>query len=127
MNNVYSFVSAEEDVDFIRIVREAPKDTQFILVETRTRQNQAKESTLLVNNDVLRDERVQGYPLADLYVENSVRPDWGHSDSPDTNGKLYSYRYWAFQGAFPGKVRKQVDNIKRALNPKDTKTIVTLL
>lgn len=128
--NTYSFVAREDDIDFGRIIREAPEGTPFILVESRTRKNQTKESLLLVSEEVLEDERTQGFPLADVYFEdNTVEPRWGHPYNPNdpTNQKLVGYRYWAFQGRLPGRVRRQIDAIKNAINPKDTKVFVTLL
>jgi hypothetical protein len=112
-SNQYSFVAKEEDVDYTRIVREAPKGTPFILVEERSRDNQAKNWALFVHVSVLNDSRL------------GLVTYWGDKweDEPST----HDYRYVRRLGAFPGLLRKEIDSIKRSLNPKNTKTVVTLL
>ena len=113
-SNKYEFVSREEDIDFNRILREAPKGTNFILVEARTRDNsRVKEWALLIHNSVLTNPLVQGFS-----------PEWGEDEVAST--KLFSYRVTGGEGKAPGKIKKQIEDIKKALNPKDTKTVVTL-
>ena len=128
VSNQYSFVSAEEDVDYDRILRETPRGTLFILVEERTRDNQAKDWSLFVHNKVLSDPRVQGVSLGDTGAYKEVRtvsPTWGWDEMGET--KLHSYRMADIgPDAIPGYVRKTIDYIKRTLNPKDTRTVVTL-
>ncbi len=123
----YSFVSRKEDVDYDRVLRESPRGTQFILVEERTRKNQAISWTLLVHSSVLNDERIQGVQLGHDLTMSSVKtigPKWGYDEVEST--KLYSYRAISGDGSVPGYVKKGIDNIKRALNEKNTKTVVTL-
>ena len=125
----YEFVSREEDIDFNRILREAPKGTNFILVEARTRDNsRVKEWALLIHNSVLTNPLVQGFCIHeddfDDRDENHISPEWGEDEVAST--KLFSYRVTGGEGKAPGKIKKQIEDIKKALNPKDTKTVVTL-
>ena len=125
----YSFVSREEDVNYDRILRESPKGTQFILVEDRDRKNQARGWTLLVHNSVLTDERVQGIKLGHEGTADGVKtisPTWGHDSAGPNDTPLYAYRAISAPDAVPGYVLQTVHAIKRALNEKDTKTVVTL-
>ena len=118
-NHSYDFVAKEEDVDYIRIVREAPKDTPFIFVEERTRNGYKPSSwTLLVHNDLLK--RLEGLFL--VLDELEVNASWGDDEIPTLQGpkKLYSYRTIGGSGRFPGHVKQQVEKIKRMLNPKQT-------
>lgn len=124
----YSFVSAYEDVNYIRVVREAPTGTPFILVETRTRDNQAKDWNLFIHNKVLTDPRVKGFVVGNTNAFPSIKtigPTWGHADLYEE--ELHSYRSIGGDGAFPGYIRREVDDLKKALNPKDTKTLVSFL
>lgn len=127
LKNQYTFVAANEDVDFNRIIAEAPKDTKFILVEERTRTRQAKVWSLFVHSSILNDPRVQGITLGDESDchDNVLGPEWGHSSLDDT-AVLQNYRFIAHEGAVPGYVKKGIDYIKRDLNPKDTKVFVSL-
>jgi hypothetical protein len=125
--NQYSFVAAKSDIDYDRILREAPKGTLFLLVERRTRTDQADDWSLFVHNTVLTDERVEGVLLGHKDTHRSltgISSNWGYSKIGDT--ELHSYRVIGAKGSVPGYVRKNIDHIKRALNPKDTKTVVTI-
>jgi len=130
-SNQYSFVSAEEDIDYDRILRETPKGTLFILVEERTRDNQAENWSLFVHNTVLTNPEVKGVSLGSketYHVVTTIGPEWGYNYIENFNGKvdLHSYRVVSGPGAVPGYVRKKIDYIKRSLNPKNRKTVVTL-
>ena len=48
----YTFVSTDEDVDLLRIIREAPAGSPFILIEKRNRNNKT-DTFLLVHETVL--------------------------------------------------------------------------
>ena len=115
----YTFISAESSVDYIRIVREAPQGTQFILVQKRDRFIQrATGWVLLVHKALLEDERIYRHYLAG----EAVSEGWGDDNA---NGKtLYSYRFVEGQGKFPGELRGEVERIKKLLSEKDTLTTV---
>ena len=116
----YSFVAREKDVDYQRIVEEAPEGTQFVLVETRTRNNQTKESILMVHVSVLKSEKIQQHRLG----SGRISKKWGYKNS---SGPLSSYRFMAFVGPVPGKIMQQIEGLKRDMNPKNTKVVVKLL
>ena len=124
----YSFVSTEEDVDYVRIINEAPEGTPFILVETRTRTNQAKEWHLFIHNDVLQNPLAQGVYVGDELTHPLIKtlgPEWGYEDC--VSGHLENYRCISGDGATPGYVKQQVVSVKRLLNVKNTKTFVSFL
>jgi hypothetical protein len=122
----YIFVAAYEEVDYPRVLREAPEGTPFILVETQTRTKQAKDYELFIHNSILTDERVQGLTVGNqgtLRHITTISPTWGHND--DIDG--LPYRYIGGDGAIPGYIKQQVEAVKRLLNPKDTRNVVTFL
>lgn len=123
----YSFVAAWEDVDYMRILKEAPEGTPFVLVETQTRNKQAKDWYLFIHRDILSNEKTQGLIVGRdkaLKRVTTVSPAWGHEDKETV---LSTYRYIAGEGAIPGYVKQQIESVKRALNPKNTKTRVSFL
>ena len=123
----YSFVAAWEDVDYMRILKEAPEGTPFVLVETQTRNKQAKDWYLFIHQDILSNEKAQGVIVGGRKCVSTIKTissTWGHEDSdtaPDT------YRFISGDGAIPGYIKQQVEAVKRALNPKDTRVVVTML
>ena len=126
----YDFVSTYEGIDFVRIVKEAPKGTPFILVEAKTKQgNHPIAWALLIHNDVLSDNRVEGYCIHEEEVNDEdkdhISPEWG--DNVIAGKTLYSYRHVGGEGRAPGRIKQQIETIKSALNPKDVRTKVTLL
>jgi hypothetical protein len=124
MQDKYNFVARKNDVDYIRIVREAPKNTPFILVEEKNRKGQPRVSVLLIHKSVLSHHKLQGMEVSG----ESISPSWGHKNSPFEDKKLlYSYKYVVFQGKLPGFIKKEVESLRVALNPKDTKVLVTYL
>ncbi len=129
--HIYKFTSTEEGVDYIRIVREAPKGTPFILVEERTRVgNKPIAWSLFVHNDVINNPAVKRFFTFDSGILNPAYVDldkWG-VDSIEYNGethKLYSYRVVGGEGRFFSSDRKTIESIKQRLNPRSIKTTVT--
>ena len=126
MTDSYTFIANREDIDFQRILNES-NGSRFVVVQLRSRDNRIGETILFVNKSVLNDKRVEGFPLANVYVaDNKVNPSWGNTH-PDGERKLRSYRYWAFAGSAPKELRQQIQNIKDALKVRDTKVVVNLL
>ena len=119
----YHFVVNEQDVDYIRILREAPRQTPFILVEEKTRTNQPKVSVLLVHKSVLNNPELQGLRLG----TGEVSPTWGGDTELGEIEKLHSYRYVWYNKKLPGIIKQQIEAIRRTLNPKNTKVAVTYL
>lgn len=136
MTSSYSFVAREEDVDYLRVVREAPKDTSFIIVQERTRKNRPIFWMLLVNKSILSDHRAHGLPLGTQFrgKGQKVFHTWGY-DSPDTvfgtgdTRLFHHYRAIGGNGKFPGEIKQQIQRIRAALNPetKNVKATVTLI
>ncbi len=123
----YSFVAAWEDVDYMRILKEAPEGTPFVLVETQTRTRQAKDWYLFIHQDILSNEKVQGLIVGGrncVSLIKTISPTWGHEDNDTVP---VTYRFISGDGAIPGYIKQQVEAVKRALNPKDTKTKVSFL
>ena len=132
-NHSYSFVTRKEDVDFIRIIKEAPKGSPFILVVTNNRIGQPQGWHFFVHNDILNNEDLQGLFFGTkFYNGNTLNPSWGYTevytgpvefDAP----VLRSYRYISGNGKFPGYIKQQIETIRRILNPKNIETVVTFL
>lgn len=118
----YSFVSAEQDVDYVRIVREAPAGTLFIVVEERNRfTNRAKGWVLLVHNTILRNDDLKYHNLAGETL--GVCGGWGQKDLP--NGKeLFSYRFVVGSGKFPREILQEIEKLKKLVSKKNTITTV---
>lgn len=120
-DHTYRFVSRAEDVDYLRIIRETPKHTPFVLVEERSRQDkQTKGWTLFIHRKILNNPILQG-----KHIFEPLSPDWGISSFPDV--REYPYRYISHSGKFPGIMRHKIDKLKSFLNGKDTLTEVKYL
>jgi hypothetical protein len=112
----YTFVSTDKDVDLIRVVEEAPEGANFILVESRDRNNNVlKKSWVLVSRSALQNPRLQNGTLHN----QAVSPSWGITF---TKGWRISFVTQNYVQA----VRENIEALLRVLNPKNTKTTVTV-
>ena len=114
--NSYDFVSREDDIDYVRIVKEAPAKTPFILVEERDRlSGRPKHWSLFIHNDVLNHPALVnffgGWGLNEISYGGSSK-------------KLYSYRVFGGDGKFPGYTKQFLEFIRRRINPKNIRTSV---
>lgn len=135
MTQTYSFTSRPEDVDFIRILKEAPKDTPFILVTTHDKKTHHQSHFLFVHNSVLSNPAAKGMKLGGklqlAYEETSISPDWGFAYAPcgvkqfHIGDHLYSYRCMAIVGK-PGILKSQIERIKAAISPKRKSVVTTV-
>lgn len=120
LDNKYSFVSREEDVDYLRILRETPKNTPYVLVEEKTRHNRPVTWTLFIHKSMLNNPDVQGKKV----LGHSVSPTWGISSLPDGH-EAFSYRYLSGSGKFPGIVKQELEKLRRGKTGKTRLTRVT--
>ena len=122
----YTFVSTDKDVDLLRIVREARDGSPFILIEKKNRTSNKTDTFLLVHEKVLNNPTLSNLRLYGERVENN----WGvyslgHFPGKDLEGTGY-------QGHFVNgdrnvsNLRAEIEAVIKALNPKDTKTTVTV-
>ena len=114
----YSFVSREEDVDYARIIKEAPESEDFILVERKSRSGRPKDWMLLVRDRVLNRPETKNLLLDGEYLSGS----WGYK----VPGLLYA-RSRSGLGKFPAKIKQEIEVIRAQLNPKNCRTTVTYL
>jgi len=109
----YRFVSGSDDVDYIRIVREAPQGTPFILVEEKTRNNKPRSWVLFVHTKILKsaalkDKRLGFEPNKE---KNKLGGQWG--EEIQINGTTISdYRYIKGVGKAHGLLKHQIDAIR---------------
>ena len=113
----YSFVSREEDVDYERILREAPEGEDFVLVQTADRRGRPKGWFLLVRNRVLDLPETKNLILDGEYLSGS----WGY-DAPRVDA-----RFRSGSGKFPAEIKQEIEIIRARLNPKNCRTTVTYL
>jgi hypothetical protein len=121
----YTFVSTDKDVDLLRIIREAPAGSPFILIEKRNRNNKT-DTFLLVHEKVLNNPAVKNFPL---YLGPGVQSNWGIlrlGNFPGISLDGSGYRGHRIFNHPTHKLRAEIENIIKALNPKDTKTTVTV-
>jgi len=128
-DNSYTFVSERKDVDFVRIVREAPAGTPFIVIEIKdratgkSRYGNEPEILVLIHNNVVKNPRAK-----DLKVLGYKISDSGYwSNDPASVPHLYSYvGRWVYEDKV-NTFRNEIAKVKKALNSKDTVTKVELL
>lgn len=118
-DNKYHFVSSEEDVDYLRILRETPTNTMFVLVEEKSRTNKPRKWSLFVHLSVLHNDQAQGKCLCGL----KVNPNWGITSLPHSED--FPYRYISRVGKFPGIIKQEIERLRRGKSPKNTITKVT--
>ena len=131
----YTFVTRSEEIDPIRVVKEAPAGTPFILMEESTRKGHPVRWTLFVSNNVLSDPDLFGRLLGlkkAVWRDRTCHEFWGWDQVSYENEEakpLYSYRALSGTGKFPGYIKQQIEAIRRALNlnPKNAKVKVTYL
>lgn len=114
--NRYSFVAREEDVDYLRVVREAPQNAPFILMQETDRFNQPKRWCLFVHESVLANPK----------VNKILGEDWGSKDIYHKGDfvPLHAYRVIGTSGKIPNWVRREVNRIQRKVNPPEKNTKV---
>lgn len=114
----YSFVSREEDVDYERILREAPESEDFVLVEKKSRSGRPKDWMLLVRDRVLNRPETKNLIINGEFLSGS----WGYN----VPGLLYA-RSHSGLGKFPAEIKQEIEVIRARLNPKNCRTTVTYL
>jgi len=114
--SIYTFVSTDKGVDLLRIANEADEGTKFILIECKNRNTGLTGKVwLLVSHAALNNPVLQNGILYD----QQITPSWGISF---TEGwRVHFVAPESVQG-----VREQIELLIRSLNPKDTKTTVTV-
>lgn len=118
----YHFISREHEVDYSRIVKEAPPRTPFILVEDQNRAHKTRGWILFVHEQVLA---VGGLLDNISLAGEKVSPDWGVDKF---QGKRFEgYRLRSAPGEFPKRIRPQIERLKARMSERDTKTIVRYL
>lgn len=119
-NDAYRFVSKAEEVDYLRILREAPQGTLFILVEVKTRQNKPKSWTLFVHKKILNNPDLKDKKLGFLTIKHGdhfhtvpakISSGWGDEvkvgPSVDPN-----FRYLSGTGKVSGLIKHHVDSVR---------------
>lgn len=122
--STYHFVSRFEDIDLPRMIYEAPVGTPYILAESKDKKtNKPLTWTLLVNvNVVLENPAVYSEDKEDLAGATS-----GVLSVLDLHTKEgSSWMLIGDDGRTPSEVRILLQNINKALNPKNTITEVSL-
>jgi hypothetical protein len=126
-NHSYEFISRFIDIDLKRIIKEAPENSPFILIESRDRtSNKPLAWVLLVSLLILKDERTNDLVLANDFIS----PLWGNRSLYKNNLDIIyvanlGYRAITKLGKFPGKCKQEIENIKAVMNQKDTITTVS--
>ena len=122
----YTFVSTDKDVDLLRIIREAP-DAQFILIEKKNRNTNKVISHLLIHEKVLNNPTVKNLKIYELPVDRNWGVDsLGYFPGKSLIGTGYQGHYLCDYNYNVSTVRAEIEAVIKALNPKDTKTVVTV-
>jgi hypothetical protein len=123
--NTYSFVSAKDDVDVLRIISEAPKGSPFILIEIHNRAGNGVENKvsafLLVHTDLTTDPRTR-----DLTVYIGTLKKWDIETPWFADLTKTSYFGHDLFLRKVSEVREQIAQVMKALSPKDSRTTVTV-
>ena len=122
----YTFVSTDKDVDLLRIIREAG-DVQFILIEKKNRNTNEVIAHLLIHEKVLNNSAVKNLKIYGLPVDRN----WGVNRLGYFPGKSLIGTGYQGHRLYPGdgdveKIRAEIEAVIKALNPKDTRTTVTV-
>jgi hypothetical protein len=120
--NTYSFVSAKDDVDVLRIISEAPKGSPFILIEIKNRvKNEVSKVFLLVHKKLTLDPRTKN-----ILVYSSPLEDWQISCPWFADLTKTSYFGHDLFLHKVSEVKEQIAQVMKALSPKDSITKVTV-
>jgi len=123
--NSYTFVSTDKDVDLLRIIREALAESPFILIEKKNRNSNKTDTFLLVHESILNNPSTYKLPLYGV----DFHKNWGIVNLggfPGTNLTGTGYRAHEIFDYPTRKLRAEIEAVIKALNPKNTKTTVTV-
>jgi len=129
-DTTYRFVSKHDDVDYLRIIKEAPQGTPFILVEEKTRQNKPKSFSLFIHKTILNDQKFArtskgGNPMSPKIYGQHLGSSWG--DNRIGPVYLQNYRYISHAGKFNGIFKQKLVKLLNGHPAKDTLTEVTYI
>ena len=123
--DTYEFVARKSDVDYQRIIDEAPDSTDIIVVEERERNGRPTQAVVLLNARLALDPRVQNKIVAGASVAEWINEE---DDFAEEHREFSFIPLVLDTPKLPGFVKRQIANIQRALNPspKNRKVKVSL-